>query len=170
MRIPVIPTILVAAAIATMIGLGVWQLQRMAWKEDLIAQMSAADAYRADSVECRVDAAPDIRIGRSAAGQTGYRYLVPCGALTLDLGWSQRPDALGVVRMEGQFSGQRATRGDAARILVLDQPIPPLAKSELPNPADLPNNHLAYAGQWFFFAAAAAIIYVLALRRRKLGS
>ena len=170
MRVPVIPTILVAAAIATMIGLGVWQLQRMAWKENLIAEMGAADAYRADSIECSVDAAPEVRIGRSAAGQTGYRYLVPCGALTLDLGWSQRPDALAVVRLEGQFSGQRATRGEAAGILILDQPMPPLAKSELPNPADLPNNHLAYAGQWFFFAAAAAIIYVLALRRRRQGS
>jgi surfeit locus 1 family protein len=28
------------------------------------------------------------------------------------------------------------------------------------------NNHLLYAGQWFFFALAAAVIYVLALRRK----
>ena len=36
-----------------------------------------------------------------------------------------------------------------------------------PDPGDLPNNHLAYAGQWFLFALAAAVIYVLALRRRR---
>ena len=36
-----------------------------------------------------------------------------------------------------------------------------------PDPSDLPNNHLAYAGQWFFFAITAFIIYVLALRRRR---
>ena len=30
----------------------------------------------------------------------------------------------------------------------------------------VPNNHLAYAGQWFFFAAVAALIYLVALRRR----
>ena len=36
-----------------------------------------------------------------------------------------------------------------------------------PSVEDVPNNHLAYAVQWFFFAAVAAFIYVLALRRRK---
>ncbi len=35
-----------------------------------------------------------------------------------------------------------------------------------PDPNDLPNNHLAYAGQWFFFALTALVIYWLALRRR----
>jgi cytochrome oxidase assembly protein ShyY1 len=35
-----------------------------------------------------------------------------------------------------------------------------------PSVEDVPNNHLAYAVQWFFFAAVAAFIYVLALRRR----
>jgi cytochrome oxidase assembly protein ShyY1 len=36
----------------------------------------------------------------------------------------------------------------------------------VPSAADTPNNHLAYAGQWFLFAAAALIIYILAVRRR----
>ena len=35
-----------------------------------------------------------------------------------------------------------------------------------PSGADVPNNHLAYAVQWFIFAAAALIIYILAVRRR----
>ncbi len=39
----------------------------------------------------------------------------------------------------------------------------PLAQ---PDPNDLPNNHLAYAGQWFFFAITALVIYWLAIRRR----
>jgi surfeit locus 1 family protein len=30
----------------------------------------------------------------------------------------------------------------------------------------VPNNHLAYAVQWFLFAAVASVIYVLALRWR----
>ena len=38
MRFPLIPTVLVAAAVASMIGLGVWQLQRKGEKEALIAQ------------------------------------------------------------------------------------------------------------------------------------
>ncbi|HBM05474.1 MAG TPA: threonine synthase, partial [Erythrobacter sp.] len=41
-----------------------------------------------------------------------------------------------------------------------------LAPLAPPDPRDLPNNHLAYAGQWFFFALTALIIYILALRRR----
>jgi surfeit locus 1 family protein len=36
-----------------------------------------------------------------------------------------------------------------------------------PNPDDVPNNHMAYAVQWFLFAAAAAVIYLLALRKRQ---
>ena len=38
-----------------------------------------------------------------------------------------------------------------------------------PDPNDLPNNHLMYAGQWFFFALTALVIYVLALRKRWRG-
>jgi surfeit locus 1 family protein len=40
-RIPIVPTLVVLAAVATMIGLGVWQLQRRAWKEALIARRGA---------------------------------------------------------------------------------------------------------------------------------
>ena len=32
-RLPLIPTIFVAGAVAVMIGLGVWQLKRAEWKE-----------------------------------------------------------------------------------------------------------------------------------------
>ncbi|MEH6723965.1 MAG: SURF1 family cytochrome oxidase biogenesis protein, partial [Qipengyuania sp.] len=35
MRFPIVPTVIVAAAIATMIALGVWQLGRMNEKEAL---------------------------------------------------------------------------------------------------------------------------------------
>jgi surfeit locus 1 family protein len=35
-----------------------------------------------------------------------------------------------------------------------------------PDPANVPNNHLSYAVQWFFFAATALLIYALALRKR----
>ena len=41
-RLPLVPTIIVAAAAALMIGLGIWQLQRARWKDALIAQYAAA--------------------------------------------------------------------------------------------------------------------------------
>ena len=63
---------------------------------------------------------------------------------------------------------ERATgRATPARaMLVADVPVAGLRPSAVPSAADTPNNHLAYAGQWFLFAAAAAIIYLLAVRRR----
>ena len=43
-RLPLIPTIIVAAAVLTMIGLGVWQLRRAAWKDALLARYEAAQS------------------------------------------------------------------------------------------------------------------------------
>ena len=42
-RLPVIPTIFVLAAVAAMIGLGIWQLQRARWKDGLIARYAQAE-------------------------------------------------------------------------------------------------------------------------------
>ena len=41
-KLPIIPTILVALAVATMIGLGIWQLDRKKQKEALLASYAAA--------------------------------------------------------------------------------------------------------------------------------
>jgi surfeit locus 1 family protein len=60
------------------------------------------------------------------------------------------------------------TTDDAAVIrLVSAKPLAPgLEASAPPSPANIPNNHLSYAIQWFAFALIAAVIYALALRRR----
>ena len=42
-----------------------------------------------------------------------------------------------------------------------------LKPSALPSLQDIPNNHLAYAVQWFVFAGVAAAIYGLALWQRR---
>ena len=42
MRFPIVPTVIVAAAIATMVALGVWQLGRMNEKGALIARYETA--------------------------------------------------------------------------------------------------------------------------------
>ena len=42
-KLPLVPTIVVAAAVAVMIGLGVWQLQRAAEKARLLQQYAAAE-------------------------------------------------------------------------------------------------------------------------------
>jgi len=61
--------------------------------------------------------------------------------------------------------------GEARRdpMIVADRPAPGLEASVPPSAADIPNNHLSYAVQWFLFAATAAVIYLLALRRRMIA-
>ena len=41
-RLPIVPTLIVSLAVLTMIGLGVWQLQRADHKEALLARYAAA--------------------------------------------------------------------------------------------------------------------------------
>src|SRR3546814_16739325 len=92
-RWPLIPTLLVAAAILTMIALGVWQLQRKGEKEALIAlyernrAMSATVAYpalppvpdamlyRKSSVTCLEPVRWDPRSGTDREGKSGIRLV-----------------------------------------------------------------------------------------------
>ena len=201
-RWPLVPTILVLAAVAIMIALGVWQLQRKAEKEALIAlyqrnmAMSATVAYpdlppvpdallyRKSSVVCLEPVRWDPRSGSDAKGQAGFRMIADCrtGAegpgVLVDVGitddfappkWSGGTVAGTIVpgpeqptlieRMTGKAAPARA-------MLIADKPLPGLRASAVPSAADTPNNHLAYAGQWFLFALAALVIYALAVRRR----
>jgi surfeit locus 1 family protein len=56
--------------------------------------------------------------------------------------------------------------GPAGARLVADPPLAGLEANAKPDPSNIPNNHLAYAVQWFFFALTALVIYALALRKR----
>ena len=51
-------------------------------------------------------------------------------------------------------------------MLVADTPPPELAPNAGPDLSAIPNNHFAYAVQWFLFALVALVIYILALRKR----
>ncbi|HEV2818754.1 MAG TPA: SURF1 family cytochrome oxidase biogenesis protein [Allosphingosinicella sp.] len=199
-RLPIVPTLIVALAVATMIGLGVWQLQRARWKEGLLAQYAAAQAmpavdldplldgrarlpplsFRRALVTCHADnAAPEIRAGRSAAGAPGQAYYLPCrpgaaglaGRLRVNAGWAPRPDAVRRLSLEGLVAGRLGAVGeDGPVILTAAGAAPPLVPSRPPGLDTIPNNHRLYALQWFFFAAAAFVIYLLALRGRRRGA
>jgi len=183
MRLPVIPTLIVAAAVGTMIWLGIWQLNRAEEKRALIARYRAAAAlppvdwprtapsddsllYRRARAVCTELLGWRAVAGRSAAGASGWSHIAACPGLHVDMGWSPQsaPPATwkgGPVR--GIIGGDR----DQKIRLVSETAAPGLIPSAPPDPASTPNNHLMYAGQWFFFALAAAVIYVLALRRRQ---
>lgn len=206
MRWPVVSTVVVALAVATMIGLGVWQLQRKGEKEALIATFRANAGrpalafpvlppipteamFRPSSVYCLEVVGWETVGGRAADGTVGYRHIARCrtgaegpGAL-VDMGVAQDPAVRPAWRGGGEVRGRITTApshssvlarslGKAAPsvpMLVAAQPAPGLKPSAPPSPESIPNNHLAYAGQWFFFAAVAAVIYFLALRRRAAG-
>jgi len=182
-RVPIVATMIVAAAVATMIALGVWQLQRAKWKEGLIVRyeqaqaMSASvpwprtdgdverSAFRWSQFTCERVLAIRSGAGTSATGQKGWQHTARCaidggGKAEVALGWSFEPHAPSW--QGGEVRGIIGPRG----VLMAAQPVPGLKPLAPPDPNDLPNNHLMYAGQWFFFALTALVIYVLALRKR----
>ena len=187
-RLPILPTLLVLAAVATMIALGIWQLHRAEWKEHLLARydravkVSAAvpfpyaaaereaALYHHSNVDCRRVLSRGAIAGRNLAEETGWAQTALCdtpgGQAEVALGWSRDPAI--PVWNGGPVSGMIGPAGDNVR-LIATPPQAGLAQLASPNPRDIPNNHRGYAMQWFFFAATAVVIYVLALRRRWSG-
>lgn len=197
-RFPILPTLLVMGAVATMIALGFWQLGRAEWKEQLlrdyaaaanmpavkfpVEKAKAAEAYyfRKTSVHCYAPSDRTTVAGRNQAKQSGLAHMVTCQSFDPSasmpeaqyrmtyhaiLGWSDQmtePEWKG-----GMLSGTLMPDTQTGLRLVAEPPVAGLQANETPNLDDIPNNHLAYAGQWFFFAGVAVIIYILALRRRK---
>ena len=181
-RLPLIPTVLVLAAMAAMIALGFWQLQRREEKARLLARYEAAAAnqaavpfprgaaqakdvlYRRSQVDCTNPSHSSAIAGRNAVDEAGWAITVQCGSgdggALVVLGWSRepvRPDWRG-----GRVAGVIAS----GPRLVADPPLAGLEANAQPDPSEIPDNHLLYAIQWFAFATAAGVIYVLALRKR----
>ncbi len=202
-RWPIFATLLVAAAVAVMIALGIWQMSRAAEKESLLAlfernaAMSATVAlppsgpippealFRRSSGNCLEVISWRQLGGRTADGTTGYRHIAQCktGAegpgFVADMGLAEDPQYIpawrggeveGVITEEpvegGLWASLTGTRPVPRPMLVASNPPAGLLASATPDPSSVPNNHIAYAVQWFLFALAAAVIYVLALRQR----
>lgn len=205
-RLPIGATIVVALAVAAMIALGVWQLQRREQKLALLQLYAAnqhlpaiampafpddAVLFRHATAMCLQPTAWSREAGRAADGSSGWRAVAQC-----------RAPARGGTSAEGSgFAVQMGVGGDALHnpvwaggpvsgyithapqhraliagafsrapqelMLVADTPLPGLKPNPAANLDDVPNNHLAYAVQWFLFAAVAAIIYAVALWRRR---
>lgn len=181
--VPIIPTLIVLAAVAIMVRLGFWQLDRLQQKDALLMRYVSAlrlssearwpespaevdkVLYRRATLACTKASGATTIAGQSASGVSGQAHVVDClladGAKArVVLGWSRdpvAPDWLG-----GRITGWIAP----GPRLVADPPLAGLQANARPDPRDLPNNHMAYAVQWFLFAATALTIYGLALRKR----
>ncbi|MGN6356892.1 MAG: SURF1 family cytochrome oxidase biogenesis protein [Novosphingobium sp.] len=182
-RLPVIPTLIVLAAVAVMIRLGFWQIDRMHQKEALLARYAAAGEMSADvpfpqseaasepvlyrhaTIDCFKVTSTTTIAGQNARGEAGLAHIADCelaggGKARVALGWSRSP-------AEAVWSGGkvRGTIAPGPR-LIADPPLAGLEANARPDPSAIPNNHWSYAVQWFLFAAVALVIYGLAVRKR----
>jgi cytochrome oxidase assembly protein ShyY1 len=188
-RLPIVPTLVVLAAVALMIGLGIWQLQRAKWKEGLLAKYEQAEAlppivfptqplgsdqlplFRHATGVCLRPVGQRAVAGENRSGEPGYVHIVDCSTgaegpgMSVEVGWSKDPNAK-VNWTGGPVSGiigpDRRTR---IRLVAASAP-PGLEPSQPPSIQSIPNNHRSYALQWFSFAAIALVIYALAVRKR----
>ena len=186
--LPLLPTIIVAAAVATMIALGFWQLRRATWKDGLVARYSRAATlppiafptgpmtadpplYRYATGNCLEVVARRAVAGRNRDEEPGFSHIVSCRTsgsgpgMAVDIGWSKDPNAVPRWR-GGLVSGTIAPDRVAGMRLVVDGAVPGLQPSARPSVDAIPNNHRSYAVQWFLFAGVATVIYLIAVRRR----
>lgn len=167
-----------------MVWLGVWQLRRLHEKEALLARYQAGHVLTAEVPWPATEQAAQLALyrharllcvrvverrgiaGRNAKGRAGLGHYAKCvlpdgSQASVVMGWSRDPST------EGNWGGGEV-RGIIAPgpRLVADPPLGGLEANERPDPSEIPNNHLAYAVQWFLFAATALVIYAVALGRR----
>jgi len=188
-RLPLIPTLVVAAACLTMIWLGIWQLQRSREKEALLARYDAAQGqppiafpmipiadqdlplFRRASGHCLRVLSRRTSAGENRRGETGFLHIADCGSgaegpgMAVELGWSKDPNA-GAGWNGGEVSGIIAPDRKSRMRLVSATGLGGLEPGKPPSTATIPNNHRSYAVQWFLFALLAGLIYALALRKR----
>lgn len=187
-RLPLLPTLVVLAAVLVMIRLGFWQIDRMHEKNAAITSYSAAQGnpapidfwpatnedaqavlFRRAAIDCVKGGLDSPKAGRNAAGESGWAHLVNCELINgqrveVVLGWSR--DTQARVWNGGTVSGVVVPGGATSARIIADPPLGGLQPNARPDPNEIPNNHWSYAIQWFLFAGVALVIYGLALRKR----
>lgn len=191
-RFPIVSTIIVAAAVALLVWLGMWQLRRAHENEQLLAQYSAAAklppiAFPTGAIKgqlplfrwatgfCQKVVGERESGGRNRKGEVGWAHIVECATgaegpgMSVELGWSQNPEAK--VRWRGGLVSGVIVPDRLHRIRLVAASAPPgldpagLPSAETAVPVT-PGRNRMYALQWFSFAAIALLIYGLALRKR----
>jgi surfeit locus 1 family protein len=193
-RLPIIPTLIVALAVPAMVVLGIWQLQRAEWKAGLLARLAAnaeapviakpadlttgrdALSFRRVHTVCREIRPWPPSAARAVSGRAGYRQQIWCHEgdgepLLVSLGVAPNPATQIAVAPGARFTGPLVPRDDRDAdappfVLIAETPVPPLAPEAPPTPDAIPDNHRAYAVQWFLFAVVLVGIYGFWLRQR----
>lgn len=191
-RLPLIPTIVVFGAVAVLVWLGAWQLQRAKWKESLLARYAEAEKLppiafptaplsddqlplfrHATGVCLRVVGHRAIG-GENEAGEPGYVQILDCATgaegpgMAVEVGWSKDPNAK-VNWAGGPVSGIIVPDRFSRMRLVAASAPPGLEPSKTPDVSTAspvsPAGHRGYAATWFVLAVIALVIYGLAVRK-----
>lgn len=180
-RLPVIATLIVGLAVAAMIALGVWQLQRRGEKEALIARYTAnlnlppmaypqlapvppEAMFRKAQVHCLRVASWRTEGGRTPGGQAGYRHIANCvtgaegpGAL-IDMGVSadpaQKPGWNGGI-VDGLITTEPSHESLIGRLFGGAMPLRPMLVADVPAPglaASAPPDPAAIANNHLAYA------------------
>ena len=185
-----LPTLMVLVAVPILFGFGVWQLQRMQWKEALLAELARnADMppvtlgtgqipadYQFRTVRIQLDCpaqTPVGKAGRSLSGATGYSQILTCEAsgeaIHLNAGWGPRGDSWAGMQLPqtGEVEGVlvESKESPVRWVLVARKAFAPLEPSAPPSTDTISNSHFSYAMQWFGFAIILSAIYALFVRR-----
>ncbi len=191
-RLPVVATLIVGLAVATMIALGVWQLQRRGEKVALIARYSAnlnlppmaypqlapvppEAMFRKAQVHCLRVASWRTEGGRTPGGQAGYRHIANCvtgaegpGAL-IDMGVSADPAQKlgwngGIV--DGLITTEPSHESLIGRLFGSATPLRPMLVADVPAPglaASTPPDPSAIANNHLAYAVQWFIFAGVAL-------
>lgn len=195
-RLPLLATLVVLAAVGTMLALGFWQIDRAEQKEAALARLEANMAAAPLVVRDPVDLGADLFRRAEAqcgpaqtrlvgAGRFGFRLIADCRRLdggqilVVQLGTTRDLEAAGAWQ-GGRVTGTLTEAPDSRSVLrqaferrepmpmiVADPPVAGRGPNSVPSLAEVPNNHRSYAFQWFAFAGLALLIYALALRARR---
>jgi cytochrome oxidase assembly protein ShyY1 len=191
-RLPIVATIVVAAAVLIMIRLGVWQIHRARENQQLLQQYELASKlppivfptapfkgppplFRWAAGFCQRVIGEREAGGRNRAGDIGWSHIVDCSTgaegpgMAVEIGWSKDPSAK-VNWAGGPVSGIIVPdRIHGIRLVAATAPAG-LQTAGLPSIETAvpvtPGRNRMYALQWFSFAAIAIIIYALAVRKR----
>lgn len=119
-RLPVGLTLAVGVALLMLLGLGTWQMQRLHWKEQLLADLARTRAiapmaldsllsqpgdhvWRQVTLECRSDQRDFVYIHGVADGVAGFHVLNHCatgqGVIVIDLGFTAQKPLTGAVAL-----------------------------------------------------------------------
>lgn len=198
-RLPLLPTLVVAAAVATMVALGVWQLGRAEEKAALLAEyaraasLAAVDldplldrgeerlpplAFRRVLVTCHArDAEPALRGGRSRDGATGYSWFVPCrpgagglaGRLVVNAGWAALPEQGRRLTLDGTVAGTLGPVREEGQIVLTAAAAAPPLQPSAPARIDEIPDNHLVYAFQWFFFAAAALVIYVLALRRRLS-